>query len=876
MRNHKSIYNNLIKHFDKFGFPQPIPLRQGDVGLIKDWHFLAGDSPSRHYDVERADKNIGETFGRVLHWLLCSADRIPAGQAVIAYYRQHIELIKWIGQRMGYSILSGATDLDLSGNHSKLDKNCRMIISTWVILMPSERAQATRRQLSADWSQKNVAINTKIGLASVPLPQAVQQTNSVQQPHNSPGQVTTVASSPQQQARPLQSSPQQPQTPGNWGMPAQVSQSSALPHRVSMAQPPNGAVPQFTTNNLNQTQMYPPPKTIDDRLDDVARDFHSTLAPQCERLLSTPPTDASSRLDEYRRLTHHLETGVISWLDGFPIPEGHPARKRRKDMIMEAQELLQSLDVANRPPSAIITPSIDTTPSAVNPPSVGSTQPTAVFVPKVNNHTTHVTAGSTASTAEKPELPAIASSTQSSSLSPAQQTNLFSPTSPPPYSPNTPPSTVSSPSVVNPVAFTPPAKKPIRRKAPPPPKSVIAAKALYDFEPEEDNDEELAIKEGDDIEIVEKTADLEEEGWCKARIKGEKRIGLVPLEYLEIEEKPLLTKPPTIQPQMASAAPASYPGHHELHGGESQTFYGTTAANDTSNEFSSSHTMYAPSSSQPYDPTNYPASSSSAIYPNSPQIYMANMQQPHHTSKIGKKMEVAGLGVATAGAVAGIATYVQQEQQPDAQPANDAAQQIPPTENITVNEQYDPTQNSQNNYNPTTDMTQTNTDNSTTINNDNTDTTTLQTSPPPNSTDPTSFSPPVIDLSTYSSSPFDTSYPIAPQPQPPLPLATHHSNPITGLAAVDPYYAAQSPAAATAPDFNGMLAAEGAPPMSTSPFAGMATPAPMPAGVVAPAATVESVQTVQTTTDTTVDDGAGYESWQTETVSEDVGYDGDY
>jgi hypothetical protein len=63
--------------------------------------------------------------------------------------------------------------------------------------------------------------------------------------------------------------------------------------------------------------------------------------------------------------------------------------------------------------------------------------------------------------------------------------------------------------------------------------SYTYAIALCDFEPEEDNNE-LAFKEGDDIEIVEKTAALAKDGWCRARVKGHDKLGVVPLLYLKI------------------------------------------------------------------------------------------------------------------------------------------------------------------------------------------------------------------------------------------------------------------------------------------------------------------------------------------------------
>jgi len=71
-----------------------VQLAQAEVGAIKDWRFLISDSNSRAFHVEKTDKPIGENFSRVLHWLICSADRVSSDQTVIAYYDQHIELIK--------------------------------------------------------------------------------------------------------------------------------------------------------------------------------------------------------------------------------------------------------------------------------------------------------------------------------------------------------------------------------------------------------------------------------------------------------------------------------------------------------------------------------------------------------------------------------------------------------------------------------------------------------------------------------------------------------------------------------------------------------------------------------------------------------------
>ena len=788
VRNHKIIYDKLVKHFDKFGFPQPIAQKQGDVGLIRDWRFLAGDSPARYYDVEKADKTIGETFGRVLHWLICSADRLPNGQAVIAYYLQHIELIKWIGQRMGYTILYGATDFDMSGAHSKMDKHCRGIFNTWMVLMPSERARATRRASSANWAQTHMAVAAQVSPMQISQPQPAQQQRGVLEGHQNTENAPIVVPIVQHQT--LLDQAMQSQSIQTQGLPPQVPQSSLSPGQSPLPQSQAGPVPHFISQSSAPNTTSPLLQTIDERLDDVTRDFNEVIVPQCEGFLSMPPIDPNSRFFEYRRLTQHIERNMIGWLDALLIPEGHPARKRRKEMIIEAQQLLQSLDVTNRPPSVADTLSIASTPSVASPP------PAAIAV-------TNPIASSVV-TASPVEKPSMSTPTTSPHLIPSQQTYPVTSASPPPYSPDTPLSIVSPERISNPASYPFPAKKPVRRKAPPPPKKVLAAKALYDFEPEEDNDEELAFKEGDDIEIIEKTAALEEEGWCRAKVKGQKKLGLAPLEYLEIVEKPPTLQPTASAPsssvatvtavdpiQPAPPAPLSVPTavaadpiQHELHGSETQTYHGTSDTNQISETAHLNSTMYAPSN-QPSYPAVYSFPYPSP-YPSEPHSYPTNHQDHQHKHKSGKPLEVAKLAVATAGAATGIASYVQQKHSSENQSTNDASQQGPllTDENAAVNQRYDPAQQPIQNNDDTKNITQNN------DNNNNSSRTNITQNPidPTITTSPPTFnsdtSPPLpVDLSAYSSSPFD------PQSQP------DDSNPITSITAINPYSTPQTSSA---------------------------------------------------------------------------------
>ena len=595
VRSHRIVFEKLIRHFDKFGFPQPVASRQVEVGFIKEWRFLDADSPSRNFDVEKADKNIGENIGRVIHWLICSADRLPPGQAVIAYHDQHIELIKWIGQRMGYSILHAASELDLGGVHSQLDKKSRATIDTWILLMPSENAQATRRASSAQWAQSHKQ-NTE-------------------------------------QALPVQNLQPQPLQPTSF--PVQASQKATVPPVVPVASSPQVKPgPIFTPKEQGPVPFQAPQKTIEERLDAVQVELTNSIVPQCQRLFSKPPSDLNTRTFELKKLIQHIEKGIIDWIDGFPIPSDHPARVRRKDMIVQAQTLLHALDVASK-----------------NWTVANSQQNSNVTLPNILP-TAHTTQGL------KVEPPALTSSVQSAQQSTVTDTTLTptspqaqpSPapsTSPPPYSPTTSP--FSATNVTPGFSFT--GKPAVRRKAPPPPKKFVPAKALYDFEPE-NNDEELAFKEGDEIEIIERNAVLEKDGWCRARVRGSKKLGLAPLEYLEIDEKDSKTNNPTgtaENPAHEPAQPTSATSHSNLN----STNAGSAA------DGASIAGLMSSEASKPSQFPGIPASLDQADNLVGPQVGASTTTSAQKMHKVGKGMELAGLALGTVGTAAAVIPYVQ-------------------------------------------------------------------------------------------------------------------------------------------------------------------------------------------------------------------------
>lgn len=783
VRNHRIIFEKLVRHFDKSGFPQPIAARQAEVGLIREWRFLDADSPSRNFDVEKADKNIGENFGKVIHWLICSADRLPPGQAIIAYYDQHTELIKWIGQRVGYSILYAASELDLGGIHSQLDKKSRAVIDTWVILMPSEKALATRRASSAQWAQSHK--------------QNVEQGPPAQKPQPQPSQPAII--------------------------PVPSSENATLPPVVPVVlSSQDNSGPRFTPKEPQPVPFQAPQKTIDERLDAVEGDLTNSIILQCQALLSKPPSDQNSRDFELKRLVQHIEKGIIDWLDKFPIPVNHPARFRRKDMIVQAQKLLHALDVANKNWSAAHAQQN----SSMALPNILPTAPT--------NQEPKVELPASTSSVQSAQQ-SIITNTASNPTSPQAQPSSAHSTSPPPYSPTTSPFSVSNATP----GFPFPGKPAVRRKAPPPPKKFVLAKALYDFEPE-NKDEELAFKEGEEIEVIERNAILEEDGWCRARLKGSKKLGLAPLEYLEIDEKASTANKPTV------TSPASQPIPANLHSqvGSANPGYAADGA-----AIAGLMGAGAPGPSQLSGASAFSHQTSNSNGGTSAPT------SAHNTNKLGKAIEVAGLALGTVGTAAAVIPYVQ-----------DFDAQAQPLENTDVPFISDPTQ-----------------DESLSTGSQNLIADEVNVTPDPiGSTEAvqdeyvaTATPPPTTDLSAFSSTPFEAQLP------------PDGSNSVVGLGAIDPYFAAQDPAIASTPDFSSTLPAAGIPqevsvevdpeyatPMAVSPFAAQAVPVVPSPGVGAMAIPTESPDVVddqsppvtvmtQQSTESVVDN-AEWTNWESE------------
>ena len=583
--SHKSVIEKLVKHFETCGFPQPLQGR--DVGPIRDWRFLSSDSNSRAFEVDKADKQIGSQWGRVLYWLICSAHRMPSGMAVVAYYDQHIALIRYLGPRFGYRVLNTGGDLNMSGPHLQLNKKLRATFDSWVVIMPSESLIAERHKATQQAAQSSGLRPPTMPMATGSVPQQIHMAGpsgvgtGPQQPHmvTSPGVI------------PGSSPPYRP-TPQGVGPAAGPTPASHQYSGVTPTSPGSGtgrlsisseisSQDNKPMNNGNASAMRPAMNFHHEQQSESSgklnqlnslEHFHtSVFRERCNRFISNPPTNVDNLKEEYERLTGDIQLALLSKIESLDTSGDEAAGLKKKSLLEDVKGSLAKIDAVyrgaltassppSRPSSVASVPSVHPSPSG-NQPLFGSINgPSELAGSSVSN----ITPSQTNSLVQ--ELPANTVSpvgVSSTAVYPTM-TQMSSPVSVSPVNVPAPPSSSPAPAII-PAPAPAPTLAPtsaaltsrpsvVRRKAPPPPKKVILAKALYDFEPEDDEEGggELTFSEGDILEIVEKNKQLEDDGWCRARVKGQKQIGLAPLNYLEeLPNQP--SGPP--RPSRVSSAP---------------------------------------------------------------------------------------------------------------------------------------------------------------------------------------------------------------------------------------------------------------------------------------------------------------------------------
>ena len=568
--SHKSVIEKLVKHFETSGFPQPLQGR--DVGPIRDWRFLSSDSNSRAFEVDKADKQIGSQFGRVLYWLICSAHRMPSGMAVVAYYDQHIALIRYLGPRFGYRVLNTGGDLNMSGPHLQLNKKLRATFDTWVVIMPSESLIAERHKATQQAAQQAARPPgfqpATIPMATGPVPQQIhmagpsgvqpapQQQPMVTLPGVGPGPTQTYKVTPQgvgPPAGPRATSSQfvegTPQSPGSGtGRLSISSEISSQDNKLMNNGNTLAMKPAANVHNDQQSESSGNSVKLN-QLNSLESFYTSVFQERCNRFISNPPTSIENLKEEYERLTGDIQSALLSKTESFDTSGDEAAGMKKKRLLEDIKGSLVKIDAVyrealaassppSRPSSVASVPSVKPSPSG-NQPLFGSIDgPSELAGSSVSNVTPLQTnplaqelpanVGSPVELASTAVYPTM---TQMSSPVSASPVNV---SAPPSFSPTSAPA--QAPTQVQAPAASTLTSRPsvVRRKAPPPPKKVILARALYDFDPENDEGgEELTFFEGDILEIVEKNQKLEDDGWCRARIKGQKKIGLAPLDYLE-------------------------------------------------------------------------------------------------------------------------------------------------------------------------------------------------------------------------------------------------------------------------------------------------------------------------------------------------------
>lgn len=104
-------------------------------------------------------------------------------------------------------------------------------------------------------------------------------------------------------------------------------------------------VPPAETSRAPTPKPAPTPLTTMEKLDALNSKLQA-LIPQCVQLQVSPPSDPAKRDFEHKRLSETILAQILIKLDGVEV-EGDPdARARRKELVKEAQRVLNGLDDA--------------------------------------------------------------------------------------------------------------------------------------------------------------------------------------------------------------------------------------------------------------------------------------------------------------------------------------------------------------------------------------------------------------------------------------------------------------------------------------------------------------------------------------------------
>ena len=98
------------------------------------------------------------------------------------------------------------------------------------------------------------------------------------------------------------------------------------------------------TSTSTISTNLPVPATPMAKLDALATIFRTTFLPQCTVFMADPPADKTKRESEHKRLTETILAQVLLKLDAVETEGDEEARRRRKEVVRECQDMLNRLD----------------------------------------------------------------------------------------------------------------------------------------------------------------------------------------------------------------------------------------------------------------------------------------------------------------------------------------------------------------------------------------------------------------------------------------------------------------------------------------------------------------------------------------------------
>lgn len=119
---------------------------------------------------------------------------------------------------------------------------------------------------------------------------------------------------------------------------------SSYPHPTPSSRQPSPP----RSSQPSPPQQNKKPTSSSAALDQISTSFHQTFKPQCERFITSPPSDPKTRDLEYKKLSEGILAQVILKLDGVETEGDEGVRARRKELVRETQAWLGRLDERSR------------------------------------------------------------------------------------------------------------------------------------------------------------------------------------------------------------------------------------------------------------------------------------------------------------------------------------------------------------------------------------------------------------------------------------------------------------------------------------------------------------------------------------------------